>query len=150
MEKTRQWLDTINRAIVQFRGIYSAWSASHGISYNEMLVLYTIRDQGYCTQKQICDSYLLPRQTINHVIAAMRQAGLLEYSRLRSVGREKAFVLTQKGKAYAAPFLQSLEEGETAALTALGPAKLRTLSELLLEYDRALKDALVQGGKESL
>ena len=76
MEKTRQWLDTINRAIVQFRGIYSAWSASHGISYNEMLVLYTIRDQGYCTQKQICDSYLLPRQTINHVIAAMRQAGI--------------------------------------------------------------------------
>ena len=70
-------LAELNCAVIQFRGLYAAWAKRHGISYNEMLVYYTIRDQGYCTQKQICDSYLLPRQTINHVIAAMRQAGWL-------------------------------------------------------------------------
>ena len=42
-----------------------------------MLVLYTIREFGFCTQKQICDSYLLPRQTVNHVISEMKKDGIL-------------------------------------------------------------------------
>ncbi|MBE6851818.1 MAG: MarR family transcriptional regulator, partial [Ruminococcus sp.] len=42
-QKTHQLLNDVNRAIIKFRGVYSAWSKKHGISYNEMLVLYTIR-----------------------------------------------------------------------------------------------------------
>ena len=34
-------LEDVNRAIIQFRGIYSIWANEHGITYNEMLVLYT-------------------------------------------------------------------------------------------------------------
>ena len=81
-------VNDINRAIIKARGIYSEWSARHGISYHEMLVLYTIREFGFCTQKQICDSYLLPRQTMNNVITRMRKDGLLEYSSVHSIGRE--------------------------------------------------------------
>ena len=33
----------INRAVIKFRGVYSVWSKKHGISYNEMLVLYSGR-----------------------------------------------------------------------------------------------------------
>ena len=58
-KKKQQLFDGINRAIIKFRGIYSEWSNRPGISYNEMLVLYTIRESGFCTQKQICDNYLL-------------------------------------------------------------------------------------------
>ena len=96
-------VNDINRAIIKARGIYSEWSARHGISYHEMLVLYTIREFGFCTQKQICDSYLLPRQTMNNVITRMRKDGLLEYSSVHSIGREKAFVLSEKGTGYIAP-----------------------------------------------
>ena len=92
-------LGDINRAVIKFRGVYSAWSKRHGISYNEMLVLYTIRDDGFCTQKGICDCYLLPRQTINNVITDMRKRGLLVVSPEYCRGREKAFVLTETGTA---------------------------------------------------
>lgn len=52
MEKqTLHLLNEVNRAIIQFRGIYSAWSSIHHISYHEMLVLYTIREKGSCNQK---------------------------------------------------------------------------------------------------
>ena len=78
--KSLNLINDINRAIIQIRGIYSAWSAEHGISYHEMLVIYTIREFGFCTQKQICDSYLLPRQTINNVITGLRKKGVLVYS----------------------------------------------------------------------
>ncbi len=135
-------LNEINRAIIKFRGAYSKWSNLHGISYHEMLVLYTIREKGHCTQKQICENYILPRQTMNNVITAMRKNGLLEYSREASNGREKAFVLSEKGEAYAAPFLVSLDTVESEAVERLGADKLQALTKLLLEYDEALSKAL--------
>lgn len=141
-KKKQQLLDDVNRAIIKFRGIYSEWSSRHGISYNEMLVLYTIREVGFCTQKQICDNYLLPKQTINHVITVLKENGFLQYDEAHSKGREKAFVLSPKGKEYAAPFLESLDAVESRALVLLGEEKLQALTGLLLEYDQVLNRAM--------
>ena len=135
-------LADINCAIIQFRGLYAAWAKAHGISYNEMLVLYTIRDQGFCTQQQICDSYLLPRQTMNHVILDMKRRGLLAVSPGDCVGREKAFVLTGAGERYAAPLLKSLNEIEMRAVQACGLGSIRAMVADLLSYDGALRRAM--------
>ena len=143
-QHTLQLLNDVNRAIIKFRGIYSAWSSEHNISYHEMLVFYTIREKGFCTQKQICDSYLLPRQTINNVITALRRDGVLEVNEKNSAGREKAFVLTQKGADYAQPLIDAMNTVESRAVELLGPEKLEVLTALMLEYDQALNRALEQ------
>ena len=135
-------LNDVNRAIIKFRGIYSQWSNAHGISYNEMLVLYTIREKGFCTQKQICDGYLLPRQTINNVITGMRKNGMLKFSPENSVGREKAFMLTEQGEAYAHPLVDSMSRFEEQAVALLGDEKLTALTALMLEYDQALSQSM--------
>lgn len=140
--KTLKQLNDVNRAVIKFRGFSAAWSAEHHIGYNEMLILYTIREKGYCIQKQICDSYLLPRQTINNVITALRKDGILTISEEHSIGREKAFILTQKGSDYFRPFLDSLNAVESRAVELLGAEKLEKLTELMLEYDQALQKAL--------
>ena len=143
MEKNKQKLfDNVNRAIIKFRAIYFEWSRRHNISYHEMLVLYTIRENGYCTQKQICDNYLLPKQTIHNIISNMRENGILIYDERLSVSREKVFVLSEKGREYAAPFLESLDLVESGAMEILGQEKLNKLIGLLLEYDMALNKAL--------
>ena len=143
MEKNKQKLfDDVNRAIIKFRAIYFEWSRRHNISYHEMLVLYTIRENGYCTQKQICDNYLLPKQTIHNIISNMRENGILIYDESLSVSREKVFVLSEKGREYAAPFLESLDLVESGAMEILGKEKLNKLIGLLLEYDMALNKAL--------
>lgn len=143
MEKEKlNLLSGVNQAIIKFRGIYSMWSSTHNISYHEMLVLYTIRENGFCTQKQICDSYFLPKQTINNVITSLKKEGILLHDEGYSKGREKAFILSDKGKDYAAPFLESLDTVENRALELLGKGKLQTLTNLLLEYDQALNLAL--------
>ncbi len=139
---TLQLLNDVNRAIIKFRGIYSAWSSEHNISYHEMLVFYTIREKGFCTQKQICDSYILPRQTMNNVITALRRDGILEISEEDSAGREKAFVLTEKGADYAQPLMDAMNTVESRAVELLGSEKLETLTALMLEYDQALNRAL--------
>ena len=143
MEKNKQKLfDNVNRAIIKFRAIYFEWSKRRNISYHEMLVLYTIRENGYCTQKQICDNYLLPKQTIHNIISNMRENGILIYDESLSVSREKVFVLSEKGREYAAPFLESLDLVESGAMEISGKEKLNKLIGLLLEYDMALNKAL--------
>ena len=139
-------LGDMNQAIIKFRGVYSAWSKKHNISYNEMLVLYMIRDNGFCTQKQICESYLLPRQTMNYVMNDMRARGLLAVSRdndlTHRAGREKRFVLTEKGKEYAGPLLDSLTKIERQAVERIGREHLRAMADSVLTYSAALQAAM--------
>ena len=134
--------DQINHAIIKYRGVYAAWSKKHGISYNEMLVLYTIRDNHYCTQKQICDNYLLPRQTMNHVFAKMCEEGIIEISEKYGRGREKAFILTEYGKSYAMPFIESLNHVEERAVELMGKDRILSMTTLVQEFDIALCTAL--------
>jgi len=88
--KIQKLYDQVNQAIIRCRGVYSMWAKNNNVSYNRMLVLYTIREFGFCTQKQICDSYLLPRQTVNHVISEMKKDGILVTDPEKSTGKEKA------------------------------------------------------------
>lgn len=141
-EKTLQLLEDLNHAVIRFRALYSTWSAQHGISYHEMLVLYTLRNQGYCTQKQICEHYLLPRQTINNVIAKLHMGGILRVSREHSSGREKAFVLTQQGEEYARPLLESLNAMEQRSVELVGAPTIQSATEHLMDYVGALSTAL--------
>ena len=140
--QTKELGDHITRAIIKYRGVYAAWSKKHEISYNEMLVFYTIRDNGFCTQKQSCDSYLLPRQTMNHVFAKLCADGIIEASAQYSIGREKAFVLTEKGRAYAGPLTDSLNRIEERAVAIMGQEQLRAMTELVQTFDFALNTAL--------
>lgn len=145
-EETQQLLNEVNRAIIKFRGVYSAWSGKHNISYNEMLVLYTVRDVGYCTQKMICDNYLLPRQTINHVFSTMKEKDLLKIDLPHCAGKEKAFVLSEKGKEYARPFLDSLNRVEERAVQVMSEEKIHEMTALICEYDKVLNMALDESG----
>ena len=141
-QQTKELWDHINHAIIKFRGVYAAWSKKHDISYNEMLVFYTIRDNGFCTQKQICDSYLLPRQTINHVFVKLCADGIIEISSEYSSGREKAFILTDRGRAYAGPLIDSLNRIEEKAIALMGEERICAMTELVQEFDFALNTAL--------
>lgn len=65
MDPKRQCVLTrANYSVIKIRGVYAKWAAMHGINYNQVLVLYTIRESGFCTQKQVCSNYLRCRQTM--------------------------------------------------------------------------------------
>ena len=123
--------DQVNQAIIRCRRVYSVWAKKNKVSYNRMLVLYTIREYGSCTQKQVCDSYMLPRQTVNHVITEMRKEGILAVSEEMSRGEE-----------YSERLLHSLSLMEERAAAQLGAERIRMMTELFMEYDRVLEDAL--------
>lgn len=146
--KIQRILCDTNRSVIQYRGTYARWCAMNGISYNEMLVLYTIRECGFCTQKLICDNYLLPRQTIHNVITAMRERGLLRFSKENSSGKEKAFVLTEEGKLAYKTLMVPLARVEEMALKSFGIEKLEQVNALLAEYTLALGSFMEEGQRE--
>lgn len=72
----------------------------YNISYNEMLVLYTLREFDFCTQKQIYDSYMLPRQAINYTILFMRaneifELIILEERTVKAMSKDKISTMTK-------------------------------------------------------
>ena len=140
--KIQKLYDQVNQAIIRCRGVYSMWAKNNNVSYNRMLVLYTIREFGSCTQKQICDSYLLPRQTVNHVISEMKKDGILVTDPEKSTGKEKALVLTPEGERYSEKLLYSLSWMEERAAKRLGEDKICRMTELFMEYDQILEEAL--------
>lgn len=149
MDPKRQCVLTrANYSVIKMRGVYAKWAAMHGINYNQVLVLYTIRESGFCTQKQVCSNFLLPPQTIHNVISAMRKDGLLRISPENCTGREKAFVLTEKGAEYAAPFMDELSRIEERAIDMLGQYKLEMMAQLVEEYTAALAAATQYEGAE--
>lgn len=109
-----------------------------------MLVLYTIREHSFCTQqKQICDSYIIPRQTINNVIGNMQKSGFLEISRKNCIGREEGFILTKDDAEKLQPVMESQEGFEEKAVLLLGEERLERLTALMLDYDQALNASVV-------
>ena len=143
MEKITEALASeLNRAVIKYRSVYSAWAKEHGVSYNKMLVIYTAQDNGFCTQKQICESYLLPKQTVNHVFVSMLADGELTESPENNFGREKAYELTEKGKMLSKPLMESIGSIEEKAAIDMGIDKMRELTELISIYGNLLSNAL--------
>ena len=133
-------MNQINTGIIKCRNVYASWAKMHNISYHEMLVFYTIREYGYCSQKQICDSYILPKQTIHNVISKMLKKGLLVYE--KDSGKEKIYKLSPLGKKHYDDLLKPLNVLEDNAIKAMGKDKMNKLINLLLEFDKSLNDSL--------
>ena len=79
---------------------------------------------------------------MNHVFAKLCTDGIIKVSAEHSSGREKAFVLTERGQTYAAPLIASLNRVEERAIQQMGTERIQTMTELVQEFDFALNTAL--------
>ena len=85
---------------------------------------------------------------MNYVFAKLYADGIIEVSPEYSVGREKAFILTDKGRAYAAPLIDSLNRVEEKAIELMSEERIRAMTELVQEFDFALTAALEENDQK--
>lgn len=140
--------DRINDAIVKIRGAYAEWCKRHGISYYEMLVFYSMRGSGVCTQKQICDNYRIPKQSINNIVRDLKAKGYIRLENGENDRREKRIIMTDTGKEYYGRIIQPLNELEAAAVQAMGTEKIREMTELSFLYADTLAGILQNRGED--
>ena len=132
----------INMSVNQIKGGLVQMAKKYGINYHEMVLMYHLYSNGDCTQKQICDCYLLPKQTVNNIVTAMKEAGNIEWYFTATNKKEKVLKITEKGLAYISNLVLSMDNTEKTIASVMGDEKMATLVELLTEYNNIIKSAV--------
>ena len=138
MQEYHQLVVDVNQAIIKIRGAYAAWAKAHEINYHELLVLYSIRDMEVATQKKVCDSYFLPKQTVNNVVVSMKKRGYVELEAREGLGKEKAIALTEEGQQYFDRIMEQLDECELQSVHEIGAEQLKNMIRIAEEYGEIL------------
>ena len=118
--------------------IYSDWAKKHDISYNALLILYSLWNaKHYCTQKMICDQWMLPKQTVNTILKEFEKKELVFFGSTPYDHRKRGIRRTDAGIAYAQDVIPKLMELETQAMEKMGKDRADALIEntaLFIDY----------------
>lgn len=137
----REQIELIDTCICRLTQLYGEWAKRHGMSYNSMVVLDCLNRKDGCTQKEIADTWMIPKQTVNTIVKELERKG---YVRCGQVERkkEKQIFFTESGRAYATDCLKGMYELEEQALTRIGEDMQKALVESNLAYVQAFEEEL--------
>lgn len=114
--------------------IYEDYARKVGVSYNSLYILNAIQENENCTQKQICEKTLLPKQTVNNVITSFYKKGYIELIELAENRRIKTIHLTEKGKQYADLLVSHIQQASRKAMDSLNDQQQDELLKLMDIY----------------
>ncbi|WP_416191828.1 MarR family winged helix-turn-helix transcriptional regulator [Neisseria sp. CCUG12390] len=127
-------LDEIGRLISGSRQLYEQWTKARGINYNTLAVLYGVLHYPDCTQKNICENWGLPKQTVFSVCRQLAQQGRLKFAPDPNDKRGKTLHLTEDGLAFAQPIIDQIRTVETAVIGAFGEQEMTELIRQLQRF----------------
>ncbi len=137
-----------NRLIEQLRNmdrVYEEYAKSKGLNYISLMVLAELYELGDgCTQKQISEDTHYPKQSINLVIRAFLNEGILVLRELPENRKNKGITLTPKGRQFCKDVVEPLLQQEEQVMAQIGEANSRELSRLLELYGKIYCDCLKQ------
>lgn len=110
-----------------FGNAYTDYAKKFNIHYNELACFYSLYKEGSCTQKHICQEWLLPKQTVNTLCKALMDKGYIETVAHDGDQREKRLILTAEGRAAAAAMVVPLLAAENKAVEAFSAARTAAL-----------------------
>lgn len=116
--------------------LYAALARRQGISYHTAMTLYALdQDQG-CTQKQIAENWMIPKQTVNTVVKDLERRGFVELRTGRDQ-KEKLVFFTPGGQIFAREALREVYETEERAVAVMGRERFHEM----VEANRAFTEA---------
>ena len=135
-------MDSIqDKLIEQFQNMdnaYEAYAKSRGLTYLSLMVLDEIYALGDgCTQKQISEDTHYPKQSINLVVKAFLEDGIVELRELPENRKNKGITLTDKGRQLCDDVIVPLLRQEEAAMLEMGEKESAELLRLVELYGNA-------------
>lgn len=100
------------RSIYRVDGFYAEYAKKCNVKENLLWILYALNDGKEHSQKEICDSWDLPRSTVNTIMKELENDDYVMLNQIKGEKRELNVVLTLKGKEYADNLLSELYEIE--------------------------------------
>lgn len=123
--------------------IYEDYARKVGISYNSLYILNAIQQIENCTQKQICEKTLLPKQTVNNVVTGFYKSGYIELREFPENRRIKTIHLTEKGEQYANTLIPHIHQADKQAMESLTEEQQDTLLQLMDQYVKVFRKAML-------
>ena len=115
--------------------IYEDWAKKYGLSYYELLVLLSLREgKEPCTQKQICEQWTLPKQTVHSILRNFLEREWVTFHVLENDKRNKGVSFTRSGSAFAGEVIDKLQSLECRVWERLGNEKSNALLESTILY----------------
>lgn len=100
------------RSIYRVDGFYAEYAKKCNVKENLLWILYALNDGKEHSQKEICDSWDLPRSTVNTIMKELENDDYVMLNQIKGEKRELNVVLTLNGKEYADNLLSELYEIE--------------------------------------
>ena len=135
-------MDSIqDKLIEQFQNMdnaYEAYARSKGLTYLSLMVLDVVYALGNgCTQKQISEDTHYPKQSINLVVKAFLEDGIVELRELPENRKNKGITLTDKGRQLCDDVIVPLLRQEEAVMLEMGKKESSELLRLVEIYGNA-------------
>ena len=118
------------REFYKIDAYYAQFAKKSGVPPRLLWVLYALNDGEVHTQKEICDTWILPRTTVNTVVKELKEQGYVILTPIKGKKREMNVVLTDAGKVYANEKLKRLYEIEERVFQTLTETDKQVIEHL--------------------
>ena len=134
----KEYFYEFGKMLYKIDGFYAEYAKECDVKENLLWLLYALSDGKKHSQKEICDSWDLPRSTINTIAKELENSGYISFHQIKGESRELNIELTDSGSKYTNKLLKDLFEIEKRAYELLLDDKAITKMEEVLN---ALKKA---------
>lgn len=142
-ETIKEQLETLNHQVKELTGIYHQAAVKVGISDSEFWVWYAllILDKEY-SQQDICDTWSLPKQTVNSVVANLIKKGYVTLDVIPGTRNRKIIRLTDAGKTFGKNIIMNTYNAEKRTIEKMSEEERKMCVSLLGKYISLLKEEL--------
>ena len=144
-ESIRRQMTEYNRIFKEEDGLYREASRRLDLPETELWILYLLRLEGSCTQRELRNRMVQARQSVNTALKAMERKGVIAMAAAEGDRRSRTIRLTERGEALAAEAADPILAAEAMAMASLTAQERETLLRLWEKYVAALAKGMRSG-----
>lgn len=137
-EKIKDQLCELCYAINATNAVYGKLAKKLGISYNALMILYSIEENKNCTQKHICEELQFSKSTVHSILLDFIKKGYMYLELSKDNKKEKIIYLTPKGEEYLNKIMSKVHSIEIRAMEKLGENLRKQLVKSSIEFYKTL------------
>ncbi|TYL42739.1 MarR family winged helix-turn-helix transcriptional regulator [Dickeya chrysanthemi] len=129
-------LDELGRQLNHLDNLLQQWMKKLDFNYKAFAVLHSLvtSPDGQCTQKQICERWGLPKQTVFSICKLFKEQGLIDINESQHDKRERILTLTEQGKKHSQPILTQSQILSERTFRIFGQERTQQLFSNLEEF----------------
>ena len=136
-------LSKFNRAHKKMNGIYHNYAKKVGLSDAAIWLLYSLYEHGHpCTQKELCEEWFYPPQTINTALKSLEEKGFVWLELVPKSRKNKQILFTEAGKVLVEEKISPLVQAEERSFERLDEQERNHLLAITQKHIKILEEEI--------